>query len=73
MTWQLTRMRWWMTRQQERLAMRIAWHLPRWLIYWAVIRCWAHGTTGEYGTTEPDKLGWSEALKRWQALDPHLG
>lgn len=51
----------------ERLKMALAWRLPRWLVYWAVIRVWAHGTTGQYGDTEPDRLGWNEALKRWEA------
>lgn len=43
----------------------LAWHLPRQLIYFAVIRLWAHGTTGKYGMTTPDELTWGEALKRW--------
>lgn len=60
------RLQWWLEHQTERHAMTMAWLLPRGLVYWAVIRCWAHGTTGEYGTTEPDTLGWSEALRRWE-------
>ncbi|HML21866.1 MAG TPA: hypothetical protein PKD09_09470 [Aggregatilinea sp.] len=51
---------------QEQLIMWIVWHLPRKLIYFAVIRCWAHGTTGQYGMTSPDDLGWGEALDRWE-------
>jgi hypothetical protein len=43
----------------------LAWHLPHELVSWAVIRLWAHGTTGEYGNTHPDELQWGEAMRRW--------
>lgn len=42
-----------------------AWVLPRWLVYWATIRVWAHATTGQYGTTEAPALTVAEALNRW--------
>jgi hypothetical protein len=57
--------RWWLARQSERTWTSFVWRLPRRAIYWAVIRCFAHGTTGQYGNTHPDELGWSEALNRW--------
>lgn len=60
------RLRWWLSRQAEARTMQFVWLLPRGLVYWAVIRCWAYGTTGPYGTTEPDSLTWSEALRRWE-------
>lgn len=48
-----------------KLLMAFTWRLPRKLVYFAVIRVWAHGTTGDYGGTVPSELGWDEALKRW--------
>lgn len=47
------------------VMMWVAWHLPRRLVTWAVIRCFAHATTGEYGTTEPDSLRYGELMRRW--------
>lgn len=51
---------------QHKAWMWLVWRLPRRLIYFAVIRVWAHGTMGQYGNTRPDDLGWNEALKRWE-------
>lgn len=59
-------LRWWLTSQAERHAMWIAWHLPRWLVYWAAIRLMAHATTGQYGSTDPSSLSVMTALKRWE-------
>ena len=59
--------RWRLKLWAERLQTQLVWSLPKWLIYWAVIRCWANGTTGNYGTTHPDELTWGEALRRWTA------
>jgi len=51
----------------EKAFMWFIWKLPRGIIYFAVIRMWAHGTTGQYGNTHPEELTWNEALKRWRA------
>lgn len=55
----------WRVRQSERIAMAIAWRLPRYLVYWCAIRLMAHATTGEYGSTVVPELPAMEALKRW--------
>ena len=57
--------RYWFRRKRERLFMRFMWSLPHSWMYMAVIRVWAHGTSGRWGTTAPDDLTWNEALKRW--------
>jgi hypothetical protein len=49
----------------ERLWIWIAWKLPRPLVKWAVIRLFAHATTGRYGSTSPPELTAMDALKRW--------
>jgi hypothetical protein len=55
----------WLRRKRHDAFVWVIWKLPRSVIYWAFIRLWAHGTTGQYGNTHPDDLTWSEALKRW--------
>lgn len=54
-----------MSRTQERFWFWLAWRLPRRLVYFAVIRAWAHGTTGQWGDTEAPGLRVDEALQRW--------
>jgi hypothetical protein len=66
MNWRVTLARWAFRAWLERQAMRVASHLPRWLVYWATIRLWAHGTTGRWGNTDPGQLSLFEAMDRWQ-------
>jgi hypothetical protein len=50
---------------KERLAVSIAWMLPRRLAYWCAIRVIAHATQGKYETQiVPDLLA-TDALRRW--------
>ena len=39
--------------------------LPKRLVYFAVIRVWAYGTTGEFAATEVMNLTVDEAIRRW--------
>ncbi len=50
----------------DKMVQWIAWRLPRSVVYWAVIRMWAHGTTGKYGNTHPMSLTLDQALERWE-------
>ena len=50
----------------ERVKIWIAWHLPKWLVYWAAIRVGANATTGDYSSTETPTLTFMDALKRWE-------
>ena len=52
--------------RKEKILMAIVWKLPRWLIYWASIRLFAHATTGIYGNTITPELNIIDALKRWE-------
>ena len=42
---------------------KIAYWLPRKLLYFAVIRAWAIATTEKYTDRTPDSLTWSEVVK----------
>ena len=46
--------------------MRLAWAMPRPLVYWCAIRLMAHATTGKHGSQEVRKLTAMEALQRWE-------
>lgn len=50
----------------ERVAMAIAWMLPKRLVYWAAVRLFSHATTGRYGHTVVPELTATEALRRWR-------
>jgi hypothetical protein len=49
----------------ERIAIWIAYHLPRRVVYWATIRLGAHATTGPYSKTVVPALTVVDALQRW--------
>ena len=49
-----------------RISRWIAYHLPKWVVYFATIRLIAHATTGKYSNTIVPELGAMEALERWE-------
>lgn len=49
----------------ERARFKVAWLLPKWLVYFASIRMIAHATSGKYGNENPTYVGAMDALKRW--------
>lgn len=49
----------------DKIAMEIAWLLPRRLVYWCALRLAAHATTGTYGSQEVPELRLMDALARW--------
>jgi hypothetical protein len=63
--WRLWLLADWRRRKIEKWTMRLVWALPRYVAYWAFVRVAAHGTTGRFGTTHPDRLSVVEAMKRW--------
>ena len=53
-------------RFKERLAMKLAWALPRRLGMWCAIRVGAHATTGAHSTQVVPELNFMDAIKRWE-------
>lgn len=47
--------------------MKLAWLMPKQLVYWCAIRLGAHATTGKYATTEAPSMTFMDAVKRWGA------
>lgn len=58
-----------LAKRREAVICALVWHLPREIIQWAVVRAYAHGTTGRWGQTHPDTLGYGELLRRWETPD----
>ena len=50
----------------DKLYCKVAWVLPRRLVYWAAIRLIAHATTGQYSDQEVPRLSATDALGRWR-------
>lgn len=52
---------------REWFEMKVAWMLPRGIVKWAMIRTFAHATTGKYGGDHVDQIGYKEVHDRWEA------
>jgi hypothetical protein len=50
---------------QERLWKKLAWMLPRKLVYWCAIRVAANATTGIYSSQVVPDLTAMDAIERW--------
>ncbi len=50
---------------KERLQFKIAWLIPRWLVYFCSIRLIANATQGKYSGQLAPELKAMDALKRW--------
>ena len=50
------------------IAMFVARHLPKRIIYWAAFRMIANATTGQHSKQEVPKLTCVEAMARWEPL-----
>ena len=50
---------------KEWLLLKLAWGLPRELVYWCAIRLAANATTGKYSATVVPELSMMDALQRW--------
>jgi len=51
---------------REKLCFKIAWLVPKWLVYFCAIRIGAHATTGKYEKQIVPELTFMDALKRWE-------
>lgn len=50
----------------ERLIMRVAWRLPRRIVYWCAIRVWAEATTGKWSNQLVSTVTIDQCLDRWE-------
>jgi hypothetical protein len=58
---------------RDRIAIWVAWHLPRRIVLWCMIRAFAHATTGRWSNETLDSVGYKEVHDRWmmpQRVDP---
>lgn len=53
----------------ERFCEWIAWHLPRHVVYFCLIRGWAHATTGQYSDTVVPEIAMDEVIRRWEGKE----
>lgn len=51
---------------KEKIAIKIAWALPKYLVMWCAIRIISYATVGKYGSTIVPELGAMDALQRWE-------
>ena len=64
----LRRLKWWWQKSErwpERIAIWIAWRLPKKVALWAMIRVAAHATTGKWGHIHPGLLTYGDMHDRW--------
>lgn len=59
------RFQWWLEKLPERIAIKIAWMLPKRIALWAMIRVVAHATIGRWGNEHPDSVSYKEMHDRW--------
>lgn len=51
---------------KSKLPYQVAGMLPKWLVYYAVIRMWAKATVRDYPDRSPGEVNLWDALKAWQ-------
>lgn len=56
-------------RWRFQLAMQLAYMLPRRVVGFAIIRAWAHATTGPWSHEEATGITTSDMLERWEKAD----
>lgn len=61
--WLLIRAEW--SRFIERASRKVAWLLPKQVVWWAYLRVVGNATSGKWGTP-PDELNWRDAIARWE-------
>jgi len=52
---------------KEKLQFRVAWLMPKWLVYFCSIRLMVNATTGKYSNTIVPEITAMDALGRWNA------
>lgn len=54
-----------MKRVWRALQERLAWVLPRHVVYHAIVRAGAHATTGQWSGDSPTEVTLIDVMKRW--------
>lgn len=49
----------------DKIAMKLAWLMPRTLVYWCAIRVGANATQGKYSNQVVPELAFMDAIERW--------
>lgn len=49
----------------DKISMKIAWLLPKSIVYWCAIRLGCHATQNEWSNEVVPDLNFVDALKRW--------
>lgn len=57
--------KWYWYKVPDRVAMKVAWRLPKRVVKWCYVRVGAHATTGKYGNTVVPDITMMDALQRW--------
>ena len=60
------RLKYFYYRCKEKAMMKIAFIMPKWLVYFCSIRLVAYGTQGKYSNTIVPDLTAMDAIKRWE-------
>lgn len=51
---------------KDKICMKVAFLLPKHLVYWCAIRLGAYATQGKYGSQIVPELKFMDALERWK-------
>jgi hypothetical protein len=54
------------TRFIDNISYKLAWLLPKKVVYWSYLRVVGNATSGKWSATKPDDLNWTHALDRWE-------
>ncbi len=61
-------MKYLIAKYKEKFMCKIAWVVPKQLVYFCAVRLMAHATQGEYGSQIVSDLTAMDALKRWETV-----
>ncbi len=55
-------------RIKERIQFWLVWRLPKWVIYFSVIRAWAYATTGQFSDVDATVVSVDWMLRAWNDI-----
>ena len=57
--------KWYTTLWKEKFQMWFAHRMPRWLVYFCLIRGWAYATTGKFSKDDAVSIRMDDVVERW--------